>query len=664
MSAIFGILRFGGGAVFARDLERMGNVLAHRGPDGRKFIVSGAVGLGHCLMRVNQEDLLERQPLRDRKADLTLVADCRIDNREELAGIFGIGATELRDMPDSALVLRAYKKWGEECAEHLLGDFAFAIWDGRTRKLVLGRDHMGQRCAHYHRGKDFFAFATEIKALWALPDVPRELDESQFGKFVLLDRRPQPGLTLFKNVFGIPGGSTLALRADGDLSMRRYWEPRGDPAHGHRDETYYIETYRRIFAEAVECRVRRLIGPPALCLSAGYDSAAIAGLCGPVLQANGRKLIAVSSVMPDDYRGPLPSARRWVELCRRDMPHLDVRYFVRRDETVLTDFEKTCMAADGIPLLTHYVSHALFREASGAGARLIMDGLLGDSTLNPRGGGAPAYFLRNGQFRRFIAELGPRRRATGRTFWQTLRHDIVWPLTPFWARRAWQTARRGFASAPAWAGRAVAPEFAKARIRAGSSQLSDLIGLTRKDLGMRAQMQQSLQYWAVRHRRNEANEAAAYGLELSRPLADKRVVEFGLSVPEDLYVKNGRNRYLACRALADIYPAEFQVREHSRDMPAPDDVGALKASQPMLEAEIARMADKPSLRKYFDFREMAWALRGPHAETRLEAAPTLALRAFCAARYAAWFEQSNAGAGDPNSQSRKEDQAKDESLRQ
>ena len=103
MSAIFGILRFDGGAVSARDLERMGNTLRHRGPDGVKSVVAGPAGLGHCLLRVNQEDLFERQPIIDRGADLVLAADLRIDNREELAGVFGIGAAELRDMPDSAL---------------------------------------------------------------------------------------------------------------------------------------------------------------------------------------------------------------------------------------------------------------------------------------------------------------------------------------------------------------------------------------------------------------------------------------------------------------------------------------------------------------------------------------------------------------------------------
>jgi asparagine synthetase B (glutamine-hydrolysing) len=110
----FGVRRFGGSAVrrlavSERDLERMGNVLAHRGADGRKAAVDAAVGLGHCLMRVNQEDLFERQSLKDRDADLTLVADCRIDNRDALAEAFGLSAADTRDIADSAFILRAYK---------------------------------------------------------------------------------------------------------------------------------------------------------------------------------------------------------------------------------------------------------------------------------------------------------------------------------------------------------------------------------------------------------------------------------------------------------------------------------------------------------------------------------------------------------------------------
>jgi asparagine synthetase B (glutamine-hydrolysing) len=141
MSAIFGILRFDGGAVNPRDLERMGNTLAHRGPDGRKFTVDGAVGLGHCLMRVNQEDLFERQPIVDRVAELTLVADCRIDNREKPAGIAGATDFDGADIEPIHNSLLMFPSWAPHevmpvnCPSQRFIDSRFAIncWVHRER---------------------------------------------------------------------------------------------------------------------------------------------------------------------------------------------------------------------------------------------------------------------------------------------------------------------------------------------------------------------------------------------------------------------------------------------------------------------------------------------------------------------------------------------------
>ena len=231
MSAILGILRFDGARASEHDLERISNALALRGPDAHRFLVQGSVGLGHCLLRVNHEDMFERQPLRDVEADLTLVADCRIDNREELAADLHIPAPQLRDMPDSALVLRAYRPWGEGCAERLLGEFAFALWDGRARKLVLARDHMGQRTIQYHRGKDFFAFASSFKGLMALPDVPQRLSMGRVAAGLMGAARLNhvPGATAFDGIEGLRVATVMTIGAVGEVASRRYWEPRPDP---------------------------------------------------------------------------------------------------------------------------------------------------------------------------------------------------------------------------------------------------------------------------------------------------------------------------------------------------------------------------------------------------------------------------------------------------
>ncbi|MGA2411969.1 MAG: asparagine synthase-related protein [Candidatus Binataceae bacterium] len=645
MSAIFGILRFDGGDVSARDLERMSNVLTHRGPDGRKFILAGPAGLGHCLMRVNQEDLFERQPLIDREANLTLVADCRLDNRQELAAIFGIGAAELRDMPDSAFILRAYKQWGENCAEHLIGDFAFAVWDGGAKKLVLGRDHMGQRSVFYHHGENFFAFASEIKGLWALADVPRKLGEEALARryFRIFYCEPDGG-TIYHDIFGVAGGTILTVRRNGAVERRRYWQPLPNPVHENRDEDYYIEQYRSILAEAVACRLRRLTGPAALMNSAGFDTAAIAGLAGPVVTAQGRKLISLSWFPSKPIPDRDGDMRPWLQACRRVMPHLDIREISKPPENPLVGVEQWFLTNDETAGIDHKTLSYLYAEARAAGARLIMDGYGGDYTVNPRGVGALARHLRKGQLRRFIAELRPHLRATGQSPWALVKNEIVLAMLPQsivrWQRELRQVSARARVNAAAR--NMAGPFLSRLRRRRGAADNRKIESIPRT--AMRAHLQFVANEICRSAYAGFGIAAAGHGLDLTRPFHDKRVVEFGLAIPEDLYVKHGLNRHIARRALADVYPPEFQNRGRKNEGVLSDQVAILEAASSDLAAEAERLADSVNLADYFDFQRVRGALLAPKAGDDASdlARKSTALRALLFARFIAWFEGTNA----------------------
>jgi asparagine synthase (glutamine-hydrolysing) len=641
MSAIFGILRFDGAAVSAGDLERMGATLRHRGPDGRKAFADGCVGLGHCLMRVNQEDLFEAQPVQDRAADLTLVADCRIDNREALAREFGICDAELLELPDSALILRAYAKWGEACAEHLLGDFAFAVWDAQAGKLILARDHMGQRTIFYHQGVDFIAFASEIKGLWALADVPRQLLDQEIARFFYktVEQRAE-GCTRFADINTVPGGSIVSLGLDRTATRRRYWAPQADPLSENRDERFYVEQYRAVLAEAVACRLRRLTRPAALLMSAGFDTAAIAGLAGPVVTAQRRKLISLSWLGLEGVETARGDIRPWLEACRRVMPHLDVREMTRPGEDPLAGIERLFANTDGPGAGNRRTTAYLFAEAADAGARLIMDGYGGDYTLNPRGFGALARHLRNGQFRRFFAELRPHVRQTGQSPWRTLKHDIILMLLPQ-ALIRWQRRARRIGS-NAWFTSAVreveGPHLRALRERdaADSHPRRDSIPIT----AMRAASRHVAAKISRGGAPGGAIAAAAHGLDLTRPFHDKRVVELGLAIPEDLYVKNGLNRYLARRALADVYPAEFQTRGR-RNEGVLSDILAPNLATAGLVAEAERMARNSRLAGFFDFERARQFLAQPDQDGRRAAQKSAAVRALLTARFIEWFSGSN-----------------------
>ena len=140
MSGITGIFHFDGRPVNPEILKQMTDVASHRGPDGSGYWCAGPVGLGHRMFHTTPESLHERQPLTDDEFLLCLTFDGRIDNREELKRSLSSTDFRLRTDTDAEIVLQAYRCWAEGCAQKLIGDFAFAIWDGRRRQLYCVRD--------------------------------------------------------------------------------------------------------------------------------------------------------------------------------------------------------------------------------------------------------------------------------------------------------------------------------------------------------------------------------------------------------------------------------------------------------------------------------------------------------------------------------------------
>ena len=135
MSAISGIFYRDGRTVKPELIKKMNNKLSHRGPDGSAIWHNNQVALGHQMLFTTPESLHEKLPFHDEKAGLIITADARIDNRKELSEELDI--ENIEEVSDSYFILKSYEKWGEKCPEHLLGDFAFAIWDENRGETVL-----------------------------------------------------------------------------------------------------------------------------------------------------------------------------------------------------------------------------------------------------------------------------------------------------------------------------------------------------------------------------------------------------------------------------------------------------------------------------------------------------------------------------------------------
>ena len=207
MSAIVGMLFADGRPVDPGDLERMTAPLAHRGPDGKGTWLGGRVGLGHLLLTTTPESQNERLPLE--RDGLTITADARLDNRDELLRALDISPAA----PDGELILAAYGRWGEACPARLLGDFAFAVWDTRRRILFAARDHFGVKPLYYFCSPGVFAFASELKALLPVPFVPRRLDEERVADY-LLSLGEDTESTFYRDIRRLPPAHTITATGE------------------------------------------------------------------------------------------------------------------------------------------------------------------------------------------------------------------------------------------------------------------------------------------------------------------------------------------------------------------------------------------------------------------------------------------------------------------
>jgi asparagine synthase (glutamine-hydrolysing) len=277
---ICGELRFDGARLSGGELVDMRDRLAHRGPDSAGAFVSPSGGAGLAFRRLRIIDLTANanQPMPNEDGSVQVVFNGEIYNFRELRrGLAGRGH-HFRSNSDTETIVHLYEEKGAECVAELDGMFAIAIWDARASRLTLARDRVGKKPLFYYRSNQIFAFASEIKALLAHPDIDAEIDQETIPHYLIHGYVPHPA-TFYKDVRHVEPGSYMTIEADGRVASRRYWQldypPPSDVSSTSREDA--IAGIRERLAAAVE---RRLISdvPLGAFLSGGIDSTIVVGL--------------------------------------------------------------------------------------------------------------------------------------------------------------------------------------------------------------------------------------------------------------------------------------------------------------------------------------------------------------------------------------------------
>ena len=280
MCGICGIATNAG--VTEEDVRRMGDTLAHRGPDdsGTYVNAGGTVGLGH--RRLSIIDLSGgRQPMTNEDGSLWITFNGEIYNYRELRE--GLDERHrFRTQSDTEVILHLYEEQGESCVASLRGMFAFAIYDVRQKRLFLARDHLGQKPLYYSHNGNEFAFASEIKAILAWKPDLSVLDDEALYEYLTI-RIITPPRSMFKQIRKLPPAHHLTFEA-GKVRIERYWGLRYEPKHTS-DLPELIDRLEREIESAVGYHLVSDV-PVGAFLSGGLDSSLIVAMMSKLAGEN------------------------------------------------------------------------------------------------------------------------------------------------------------------------------------------------------------------------------------------------------------------------------------------------------------------------------------------------------------------------------------------
>ncbi|MGD8546661.1 MAG: asparagine synthase (glutamine-hydrolyzing) [Thiohalophilus sp.] len=388
-------------------LVNMAAIQHHRGPDGFGYKTLDDRGVGFSHARLSIIDLNEeraRQPFLSPDGNLLLAHNGEFYDYKRIRAELTLKGARFRAKSDSEMVLHLYPRLGlEDMLPHLRGEFAFALYDKQHDRLMLVRDRFGVKPLYWTQTDDKIIFGSELKVLFAHPDVPRRFNAK--GLFHQLMQTTVPGSTAFDNINQVkPGHVVIIERKHGKFHItdKKYWDM-DFPLVSERekndrdDEEYYIEGVRKQLLEAVQLRLEADV-PVACYLSGGIDSCSTLGMAAASQQS---PVKAFTIGFDDSDYDETPIATEMAESvgADQDVMMLNAGHLYDNFEETLWHTERTIYNTLGVAKLL------MSRHVNKAGYKVVVTGEGSDELF----GGYPAF--RRDMFLHGMDMLSPAERA-------------------------------------------------------------------------------------------------------------------------------------------------------------------------------------------------------------------------------------------------------------
>jgi len=597
VSFFVGIVDRSGEAIAEGTARRLSVIAATHGTAKPRLWQGEGLVLAHTQGIVTPEDRRERLPGCFAGGRSVFVFDGRIDNRDDLIAELGLGSAP-SGLPDSRLVMTALERWGEDASARLLGDFAFAAWDHERQRLFLACDAVGGRTIYHHTTPHGIVFATSVNAVQALIDGPREVDLRSVAH-LLLNRHIPSGATMYCGTGRLPAAGWLVWTENG-VQGGRYWRPDWNRRIRYQSDEEYVEAARELLDRVVAAQLRAA-GPVVCHLSGGLDSTAVASTAARLVAPAALHTVTVvpdpSAPLPPPQKGLIYDEWPLAEAVARRYPNMVAH---RTPAGGLTADEIDPMRlfwAFGLPI-RNLPNYGCFmpsvQKVRELGGNVVLSGLSGNMTLSWRCNALLADLAVSGNVPELMRQIHGIWR-NGESVSRRLRQELIAPLLPPGIQRAIQRLRGR--KPDRWEDFSViAPSFAA---EIGADDIFDskrfVSDAPTPDTRLRHKFLERT--WAQRPML--AALPRVNGLEQRDPLGDRRLVEFCLAIPPELWQRDGVPRSFARRVFADRLPTDVvDSREHGRQ--AAQWFHRLTLRRDDLVAEIDRLEASPLASRIMD----------------------------------------------------------------
>ena len=548
-------------------LMEMTHLVSYRGPNGFGFsfaepgahgrgesihnenrapgITRPVIGLGNRRLAILDVSTSGSMPMESEDGAYTLTFNGEIYNYKEIREELERGGHRFRTGTDTEVILHAYREWGEECLHHFNGMWSFALWDRPRQRLFCARDRFGVKPFYFATSARQFFFGSEIKQILLASGMPRRANAQCVFALLELGLMDHSAETFFEGVYQLPGGHSLTLEVEDSLSpvIRRYWELNVKQQSKMRPEEATEEFHHR-FRNAVRIRLRSDV-PVGVCLSGGLDSSAI--LCqakkiAPEMQFQTfsacfeeraiderEYMLAAAAATGSENHPTFPKGHEFWESARSLISHHD----------------------EPLGAASTYSQWSVMRSARQQGIPVILGGQGSDEALC--GYQKYRYFY----------------------FWHLLREG-----NPKLLREVLLSFRNGttihgrFAAATRYLPAAFRRPFSPAE-RLCNTEFRKNVNLPETKLGAAKSIAErqkiDLTYSSIPpFLRHEDRNSMAHSVETRHPFLDYRLVEFAVSCPADLKLRDGWSKWLLRNAMKGILPERVRLRKTKLGFDAPD----------------------------------------------------------------------------------------------